>query len=185
MMATQDVSYPDHYGTATRTLLRYAMIMIIIGLLSGIAFQESSKKVSLTPGPDGPAYWDTTLRLAVVHGHVFVTGVLMPVALLGMLHLARYHGGREVSRRALTWVLRLYIPFTSATVALMLLKGYHFLLAVRGGQTDMIAIDASYLGGNVGLRHGIYGLSHVGMAVGLGIFVWCLWKSLKTAPEGD
>ncbi len=177
-MTDADSPYPPHYTTATRALLRFAMVMLIIGLLSGVAFQESSKKVPLTPAPGGPPYWDTVLRLAVVHGHVFVTGVLMPLALAGMLHLARLHGGRPISRRALTWVVRTYVPFASATVTLMLLKGYHFLLAVRRGATDMIAIDASYLGGNLWLRHGVYGLSHVGMSLGLGIFVWCLWRSL-------
>jgi len=36
---------PLHYRAATRTLLRYAAAMTIAALLSGVLFQESSKKL--------------------------------------------------------------------------------------------------------------------------------------------
>ena len=36
---------PDHYRSATRLVLRYAIVMAIVGLLAGVAFQESAKKL--------------------------------------------------------------------------------------------------------------------------------------------
>ena len=119
-MAERESPYPRHYTTAIRALLRYSLILLVVGLLSGVAYQESVKKISLTHAPDGLRYWDATLRIALVHGHLIVTGFLIPVAMAGMLHMARAHGGGEVSRRALGWAVGTYLPFVRVTVGLML-----------------------------------------------------------------
>ncbi|HRX87039.1 MAG TPA: DUF2871 family protein, partial [Phycisphaerae bacterium] len=161
-----------------RALLKYALIMLVVSLLAGVAFQESSKKLPPGPVADGFSRWDATMHLALVHGHTMMIGVLVPVALAGMLHLARAHGAREVSRKGLAWTVGLYVPFSALTVLLMLYKGYHVLLSARFGKTDPGAIDAALFAGSKGLRHGVYGLCHVAMAVGLFIFVWCLWRSM-------
>ncbi len=178
-MTDLEARYPPHYTRAIRTLLRYALVLMVVGLLSGVAYQESSKKVSLAPGPGGLRYWEATLHLALVHGHIMVTAVLLPIALASVLHLARAHGGREVSPQALRWAVGTYLPCVTATVSLMLYKGYHVLLSVRAGKEDIVEIDAALFGGSTALRHGLYGLSHVGMAFGLCTFAWCLWRSLK------
>ena len=182
MMTDGQSRYPRHYTTAIRTLLRYALVLMVVGLLSGVAYQESSKKVSLAPGPGGLRFWEITLHLALVHGHVMVTGVLLPVAMAGMLHMARAYGGSEVSPRALRWAVGTYLPCVTVTVSLMLYKGYHVLLSVRAGESDMVQIDAALFGGSTVLRHGLYGISHVGMAFGLLVFAWSLWRSLKVRP---
>lgn len=178
--AEENKTHPSHYSKAIRTLLRFSIVMLVIGLLSGIAYQESAKKLSLTPKPDGPAYWDAALRLALVHGHLIVAGVLLPVAMAGMVHMARSHGGSIISRRALSWAIYTYLPFMSASMGLMLFKAYHVLLSVRAGQTDMSLIHAAFLGGNKALRHSVYGFVHLGMAFGLCFFSWCLWRSLRS-----
>lgn len=173
---------PPHYTTAIRILLRYALVLLVVSLLAGVAFQESVKKLSLTPGPGGLGYFEATLHLALVHGHLMVTGVLLPVAMAGMLHLARAHGGSEVGPRALRWVVYTYLPFVTVTVGLMLYKGYHVLLAARAGETDLARIDATLFAGSKALRHALYGLSHVGMSFGLCLFAWCVWRSLRVKP---
>jgi len=178
MMTEQHATYPPHYTRAIRTLLRFALVFLVVGLLSGVAFQESVKKLSRTAG-DGLGYGDATLHLALVHGHMLMTGVLLPVALAGMLHLARAHGGRFVGPRALAWSIYAYLPGVVATCGLMLYKGYHTLLAARSGEVDMAAIDATLFAGSKALRHSFYGISHVGLALGLGIFTVCLWRSLR------
>jgi hypothetical protein len=60
----------------------------------------------------------------------------------------------------------------------MLYKAYHVLLSVRFGKTDLAAINEAIFAGSKALRHCVYGLSHVGMAAGLSVFAWCLWRSL-------
>ncbi len=179
-MTERQSGFPPHYSTTVRVLLRYALIMLMVGLLSGVAYRESAKKLPLTPAPDGPQFWDGALHLALVHGHLILIGVLLPVALAGMLHLARAHGGRELGPRSLAWVVYLYLPCATVTGLLMLYKGYHVLLAARHGEADLARIDETFFAGNTALRYAIYGLSHTGMAVGLGIFAWCLWRSLGT-----
>lgn len=182
--ASESGRHPAHYVSAVRALLRYALVMIVIGLLSGIAFQESSKKLGYATSPDEPRHLEATLGLALVHGHILVTAVLMPIAMAVVLHLARAIGGAEVGRRGLRWSVRAYLVCVTATVLLMLYKGYHVLLSARRGEADMAVIDANLFGGQSAVRHAVYGLSHVGMAVGLCIFVWCVWRSLKnTRPH--
>ena len=152
--------------------------MVIVGLLSGILFQESSKK--LPHGTVDPGLrLEAVIHLALVHGHVFVTAVLMPLAMAGALVLARQLGGRDVSGKALGWLTRGYVPLTAATVALMLYKGYHLLLHVRGGATDLAMVDEAFFGGATMVRHLVYGAAHAGMGISLGVFVIALWRSLK------
>lgn len=169
---------PAHYAATTRTLLRYAVVMTLVGLLAGVAFQESSKKLDYAAIGAG-ARLEAVLSLALVHGHVLLTGVVLPICLAGALFLARRCGGGELSRGALLWLTRGYLPCVTVAVVLMLYKGYHVLLSVRFGARDFDAIDAAYFGGIVGLRHAVYAVSHVGMALGLGVFVVALWRSLR------
>lgn len=179
-MTERDASHPPHHTRAIRTLLRFALVFLVVGLLSGVAFQESVKKLGRRTG-DGLTHWDATLHLALVHGHMIVTGVLLPIALAGMLHLARSHGGHPLGPRALAWSLYTLLPGVVATCGLMLYKGYHTLLAARSGEVDMAQIDVALFAGGKALRHSLYGISHVGLALGLGIFAVCLWRSLRKA----
>ena len=179
-MSSTDDDAPPHYREATRTLLRYAALMTIVALLSGVLFQESSKKLDWAEAGTGRRLV-AILSLALVHGHVFMTGVLIPIAMAGALFLARKAGGAVLSPRPLRWLTRGYLPFVAVTMGLMLYKGYHVLLAVRHGARDLDAVDASYFGGLTWLRHGVYAVAHIGMAVSLGVFVIALWRSLRRA----
>jgi hypothetical protein len=174
---------PAHYRSAVRTLLRFAAAMTIFALLSGVLFQESSKKLDYAATGAGLRL-EAVLSLALVHGHVFLTSVLIPIAMAGSLFLARKAGGAELGTRPVAWLTRGYLPAVTVTVLLMLYKGYHVLLAVRGGERDLDAVDRAYFGGLVGLRHGVYALAHVAMAVSLGVFVVALWRSLRR-PAGE
>jgi len=182
-MTDDPLVLPRHYKAAILRLLRFGLVMVVVGLLSGIAFQESSKKMDLTPPIGGLSHLDAVLPLALVHGHVLLIGVLFPVAMASVLYLARACGGSEVSRRPLRWIVGIYIPFVSVSVALMLYKGYHVLLSARAGVTDMSQINSQLFAGNKVLRHGLYGLSHAGMGFALCMFVWCMWRSMRKKSQ--
>ena len=173
---------PDHYRAATRTLLRFSIVMAVVGLLSGIVFQESGKRLSLGTVDPG-LRMQATIHLALVHGHIFVACVLLPLALAGMLFLARKVGGAPLGTRAVAFATRGYLPFATATVALMLYKGYHFLLAARGGESSLAKIDASFFGGIAALRASLYGLVHTGMAATLAVFLVAVWRSLSKSAR--
>jgi hypothetical protein len=181
-MADNQGSLPAQYAVSIRRLLRYGMVMTVLGLLSGILFQESAKKLSYEDVGAGLRL-EAVLHLALVHGHLFVTGVLMPLGMGGALVLARRVGGVEMSAKSLRW-LDGYLLFTAVTVALMLYKGYHVLLSVRWGATDLGEVDAAFFGGQVWVRHVVYGIAHAGMGISLGIFAIGLWRSLRTRTQG-
>lgn len=173
---------PDNYAKTLRTLIRFAVAMALFGLLIGIAFQESIKKFPPDAAPAG-VHLTASLPLALVHGHVFNLGVLLPLALAGALVLARSAGGRPVGPRVLAWLRRAFLPFATATLLLQLFKGYYMLLSVRDGRHDIAAVDAAFLGGSHVLRYGIYAVVHTGMGISLGVFLVALWRSLGAAKQ--
>jgi hypothetical protein len=160
-----------------RILLRYAIVMALIGLLIGISYQESSKKLPHEAVPLG-FHLEAVIHLALVHGHVFTVGVLMPLAMAGALLLARRVGGRPVSGRGLAWLLYGFLPAAAASLVLQLYKGYHILLMARAGERDLAVIDHAFMGGSHVLRYGIYAVVHTVMGVTLGAFLVLLWRSL-------
>ncbi len=170
---------PPFYATTIRILVRYAIAMGIFGLLIGVAFQESAKKLPLSAMPGG-LHLEAIMPLALVHGHVFMLGVLMPLAMAGALLLALKSGGRPLGKTSQTWLTLGFLPFAALTIALQLFKGYFILLAVRHGQHDMAAVDAAFLGGSAVLRFALYAVIHSGMGVTLGVFLIGLWRSLDS-----
>ncbi len=168
---------PEAYRAPLRTLIRYAIVMAVIGLLVGISFQESARKLPFAAAGAG-LHLESIITLALVHGHIFVMAVILPLVLASALGLAWRTGSAEVPAWGLQALVRGYLPFTAATVALQLVKGYHILLAVRHGQTDLATVDAAFLGGASPLRYGVYGVIHAGMGLTLGLFLLALWRSL-------
>ncbi|MEZ4387039.1 MAG: hypothetical protein R3D98_05595 [Candidatus Krumholzibacteriia bacterium] len=165
------------YNRTIRTLLRFAIVMAVIGLLVGVSYQESAKKLPFADAPAG-VHLESVIHLALLHGHVFVMAVLMPIALAGALVLGRLVGGAEVSARGLRWLTRGYLPLAAASLALQLYKGYHVLLMARAGERDFVVIDAAFMGGSHVLRYGLYAVVHTAMGVSLGVFLVLLWRSL-------
>jgi hypothetical protein len=169
---------PAHYRDATRVILKFAIVMAILGLLLGVAYQESVKK--LEHGDVDPGFrLQVTIHLALVHGHVLLIGTILPLVLVGMLFLARKAGGTPVSSKSVRWLTRGYLPFSAATFALMLYKGYHFLLAARAGGRSVAEADASFFGGSAMIRHSVYGLFHAGMGIAMIVFLVAVWRSLR------
>ena len=165
-----------------RTLIRYAIAMAIVGLLVGISYQESAKKLPFEAMPGGE-HLEAVIHLALVHGHIFTIGVLLPLAMAGAMVLSRKVGGAEVPGWAQRTLTRGYLPFAAGALALQLYKGYHFLLAARGGERDFAVIDAAFLGGSHVVRYAVYGIVHSGMGIALGVFLVALWRSLGKRAE--
>ena len=169
---------PEHYKRFFRIHLRFALVMIGVALLTGILFQESGKKVHISEAVPVGAHLEYLLGLALVHGHTFLIGVLLPLALTWMLQLGLLLGCPPVPARPLKAATTLFIPSAVVVVLLMLLKGYHFVLGVRHGTLDFALLGQSFLGCNHLVRMAVYGLSHTLMAAGLGIFAVALWRSM-------
>lgn len=163
--------------STVRTLIRYAVVMAIFGLLIGIAYQESAKKLPYEAMPGGQ-HLEAVIHLALVHGHVFTLGVLLPLAMAGALVLAGKAGGAAVPAWAQRTLTRGYLTFAAISLALQLYKGYHFLLMARGGERDFAVIDEAFMGGTHAVRYVVYAVVHSGMGITLGAFLVALWRSL-------
>lgn len=173
---------PEHYRAAIRVVIRYSIVMVVVALLVGISFQESARKLTWDIAPAG-LHMEAMLQLAVVHGHVFVTSVLLPIGLIALLLLARAVGGKELAPRTVRWLTLGYLPAAVATLILMLVKGYLILLAVRHGETDMGVIHAGLFGGHGPFRYTLYGGIHGAMGLTVCVYLLGVWRSLRTRPE--
>lgn len=168
---------PPLHRRAIRILLRYAAVMGIVGICAGVAYQESSKRLSYALAAHGLRE-EGTLRFALLHGHVLLTGMVLPLACAGMLALGPRVGGRPLGHKSLGWLLYGYLPHTAMALALLLGKGLHFLLAAYGENFDVAATQASFFGGHRLLRHSVYGYVHFVMGLGLVVFLVALYRSL-------
>ena len=172
------MTIPDHYRALYRTWLRYAIVMMILGLLTGFAFEESAKRAPVSAFLPAGNHLEAILPLAMVHGHAFLLGAVLPLALVFMLHLGLTLGFRPLGATTLKAATWLYLPGSAAAVALMLYKGYHWVLGVRFGHTDFAAWNSAFFGGHEGLRAAVYGLAHTAMAVGMAILIIAFWRSM-------
>lgn len=175
------MNIPEYYRAFYRLYLRFSIVMMIAALLMGILFQESSKKAPISEMLPAGAHLESVFGLSLVHGHTFLIGALIPLAVIWMLFLGLQLGFAPVSEKTLRWTSRLYLPSSVVAVLLMLYKGYHFLLGVRSGNLDLAALNSTLFLGSHALRASVYGLTHTAMAVGLSIVLIAFWKSMNRA----
>ena len=169
--------YPDHYRPFFRLFLGFGLVMLVFGGLAGVLFQEMTGKVkyeTLEPGIRFEAFY----RLAIVHGHSFLVGFLMPVAWLSVLTIALRMGARPLSAKTLRWIAWTYIPGAISVVGLVLYKGMVYVTRVKEGETDFDAIHQSLFWGSRAIRGIVYGTSHTVATIGLVIFAVAVWRSL-------
>lgn len=169
---------PAHYRRFYVFFIKFALWMLVVGGIAGILFQEMTKGLGYDKVEPGVRL-EAVYHLALLHGHAFLIGALMPVAWIGILHMCRKLGADEITPRALRWVVWTYVPGAISVLALICYKGMHYVIQVRGGESDFAAIHAGIFGGNRLVRGLVYGLSHTIATVGLIVFGWVIWKSLK------
>jgi hypothetical protein len=175
---------PESYRRFLRITVRYALVMLAAGLLAGISFQESGRKLTLDMAPAG-AHLEFLLVLAMVHGHAILLGCLLPLAMAGMLLMGLRLGAPPVPDRALAWSMRLAYPGIALSVLLMLAKGYWFVLGARFGALDLGRLDKAFLGHPALLRAALFGAAHLAMGLGLGILGLALWRALSRPSSGQ
>lgn len=168
---------PVHYRQSFVLTIRFALIMLNVGLAFGVLYRESTRKLATLE----PAYnWAATEHLALVHGHSFVLGVFIPLSVLIIIYFVHVLGGRELRPIPLIIHLKMYIFGAASAVALLVYKGYHFALSFRSGVLDVHQIEQSLFGGCQPIRIALYAGSHVLMGMGLLALAISLWSSLKT-----
>ena len=170
---------PESYQKFFTKILKFTIVMAIVDLVAGVLYQESSKKIAISEALPAGAHWQATVHLALVHGHMFMMGVIIPLTVCFMLYLGQVLGYGPVGEKTLKWGGSLYIWSAISAMLLILYKGYHYNIAIRKGILDFNEIDHLFFGGQEIFRHIAYGLSHTVMVVALGMLVTGLWKTMK------
>ena len=179
---TSHLELPPHYRALYRLFLRFAVVMLVFGGLAGVLFQELTSSVTyaqLAPGVRLEAFY----HLALLHGHGFLIGTVMPLCWIVALNTALRLGAPPASAGALRWIIWTYLPGAISILGLITYKGLHYVQCIKGGETDFAAIHAGILGGNRLLRGIVYGLSHTVATVGLIIFAVVIWRGLNRSSE--
>ncbi|MBY0405953.1 MAG: DUF2871 family protein [Cyanobacteria bacterium] len=192
---------PAYYAKFYTRFIRFSLVMMIIALLSGVVYQESSKKAPISELLPAGVHLESIFHLSLLHGHVFLMGVLVPMAVVLILHLGTVLKRKLLSEKQLNWVSALYLPCASIAIFLLLLKGYHYLFSVRGmslmgighdfkgAPLSFEVIEQTFFWGEDGLRKLVYAVVHSVLSLGLGIFVVGMWqnldKSALNTPSGD
>lgn len=172
----------EHYRRFFRAMLRFAVLMLVVGGLMGLVYQEMSKSLTyleLEPG----LRIEGLQRLAILHGHSFLIGTLMPIVWLAMLYFSLLLGAAPITPRGLKWIYWTYVPSAVSVIALILYKGTHFILELRDGNRDFVAINQGVFGGNKLLRGLAYGGSHTLATISLGIFAVYVWRALSRVKQ--
>jgi|GEM_PF-997711 len=170
---------PRHYKMLYASFLRLACTMILFAFLMGILHRESTRHLGyskLAPG----FHWESVYHLALLHGHIFMIGVILPLTTLVMLQFALFLGAEPLSEASTIWGKRLYHWGAGLTLLLFLYKGYHYVLSVRSGILDFSHIEAAYFGGQTLLKACFYGISHTSMGFGLSLFAVGILKTVPT-----
>ena len=175
---------PEHYRPFYRLFLRFAMLMLVFGGIAGILFQEMTKSMSYDDVGPGVRL-EAVYHLALLHGHGFLIGAVMPIVWIAALQMALALGAPPLSKKALAWIKWTYLPGAISVLALIAYKGVVYVDRVKAGERDFAAIHASLFDGNKLARGLAYGLSHTVATIGLGIFGWAVWRSLSKARIDD
>ena len=144
------IDIPSHYRSIFRLYLRFAVVMMFVALLTGILFQESAKKTPYSGFLPPGLHLETIWHLALLHGHVFLLGVLIPLGVTWMLYLGLALGYPPIGPKPLRAGAWHYLPAAAIVVALMVYKGYHFQLGVRHHNLDFQSLNASLFMGIMG-----------------------------------
>jgi hypothetical protein len=173
---------PAYYSRWAGIYVKFALSMSVLGLLMGIAYQESTKKAPISDVLPLGAHLEATYHLSLVHGHSLLMGCILPLTVLWLLYLGTRMNRPALSENLLSIGSKLYLAGTAVATILMIYKGYHLLLGVRGedflaGKQTFEAIQHSFFGGEEAIRKTVYALSHIALSGGFFTLVFGFWKS--------
>jgi len=173
-------SLPDYYRAISRRVLVFSVWMMFLGLIAGILYAESGKKLALSGTFSPDLVFQGNYYLTLIHGHTFQLGTFIPVTVLGIIWLCLLVFGKSLTPKSLAWGFGLYCPSAFISIALLIYKAYFTQLSVRAGQTDLALIDHALYGGNHLVRTLAYAIPHTAFGIGLLILGLGLLRALKT-----
>ncbi len=146
--------------------ITYSSIMAIIGLTAGVVYREYTKYA--LSGIDYEKQLIVSNTLSLAHGHFFLMGVLLPLAMLGGAYLVIGRAGDKT----LYWSMIIYMIGAAGASALLFYKGLAiiYLYSLHPGY-DLTTINEMLFMGSKALRESLYGVLHLLLGVGLTIYM--------------
>ena len=160
-------------------IARFAIIMIIVGLVVGVFYREYSKKLLFKFPLDTQVFVGRHFSLA--HGHTILLGAAIPL-LLGLLAflLQEFDGKKSEMYRLLSKVFNFYMIGAIASLILLYYKGSAFIYIFRKNPAESFnVIEKSLFFGIDLLRIFLYLIFHAIWGVSLIYFVGVLFPKFK------
>ena len=172
-----------HYKTFITRTIKLAMTCMVLTTGAGLLSRELTHTVAddLSHLPPGTR-WGFLYPFALLHGHVFLTGVALPLALSGSLVLARMAGGTLVSSSTLHWGWTSLSFGVISSLLLLLAKSQMLLNSIHScanhppADCDPYALSVSNWVSP--LRPILYATAHGSLAVGSSIIAVAIGQSL-------
>ena len=170
---------PQHYKRFIHRTIKMAMTCIVLTSGAGFLSRELTHTVGedlerLDPG----TRWGFVYPFALLHGHVFLTGVALPLVLAGSLVLARISGGTIVSPSTLQWGWTCLLIGVVSSLLLLLAKSQLLLNSLDNcaPKCDPYSLVLSVWVSP--LRAILYAGAHGSLAVGSSIIAVAIGQSL-------
>ncbi len=112
--------------------------------------------------------------LSLSHGHVFLTGVVIPAILLFLTFIAEYLGFKDINYKSLSKAFVIYVIGSLLMVSLLIYKGLVIIYYYNIYSSLAIADKSLFLGNHV-LRESLYGIAHLLLGIGL------IWYAISLA----
>lgn len=167
---------PESYSDLTTFMLRWALILLVIGLAFGVYSREILRTIEKSVD-DWAVLEALRNRAFLGHGHFLFLGFLIP-GVLALITRRVVAADAEKRILSLTRAFRLVMIGTVLTLALSVYSSSAIIFAVAGG-ADPAAADHSLFGGSIMVRSILYTLAHPLMGVGLVWYAVVLMKALR------
>ncbi|MEZ6195919.1 MAG: DUF2871 family protein [Planctomycetota bacterium] len=175
---------PEHYRRFYRFNATFALLMLVVGGIAGLVYVEITRPLDFAKAPPG-VHLEATYRLAILHGHCFLVGAIVPMIWVLILQTGRWLGAAPVGAGALRWSLWTYVPGALGVIGLLGYKGWHYTsrLLAYGPDADFDRIHAELFGGSRAMSGAFHGISHTVATVGLIIFTVAVLRSFGRRVE--
>ncbi len=152
----------------------YSLVMLIVFLAIGVLYREYSK--AMVGGDAGDIV--VMYYLSLSHGHVLLTGVVVPVLLLFLTYIIGNMTGKKPNYRELMKAFTVYVAGSLGMDALLIYKGMAIIYYyTQYGSLEKA--DAALFAGNHVLREALYGTIHLLLGIGLTWYVLKLLGHLR------
>ncbi len=158
-----------------KLMICYALIMLLVFLVIGVLYREYSK--ALVGGDAGDIV--VIYYLSLSHGHVLITGAIIPSILLFLTYMVEKTRGKTPNYRSLWKAFIIYIIGSLSMTSLLIYKGMGIIYYYTVYSSMIKADEALFLGSHA-LREALYGTAHLLLGIGIAWYVVSLLRRLSS-----